>query len=182
VLNLVTWLSFLSFSATMTVSPRGRCVGGEVPLWSSPVLHGAGANWSRVSSPLVSINKTYPCGPDGNCKGVISREFTTSNFFGNLSGDPSDGRSRIFTANNYYRDAEHLGPGTTYWIGSQAEPGSTLSIDFASATATGVLVSFIVFIAVSCIFIRNTNLLTGAACCRTLEILRWHALCLPPTK
>ena len=136
------WYSGVSLDAcnrTCFSHPQGcGCAGGEVPLWRSPALHGPRANWTRVSTPLIQTNRSYPCDRIGRCRGLISREFITSNYFGQVAGDPRRGASRVFTANNYAPDPVHLGPGTAFWIGSQAN-GTTLDVDYTDPHATGVL-------------------------------------------
>ena len=61
--------------------------GGALDLWTSPKLHGTGANWKRVGLMIVT-NAT----PIDNS---VSAEFVTSNFFGAVPGDPRGGKTRV---------------------------------------------------------------------------------------
>lgn len=92
------------------------------------MLHGPGTNWTRIETPMLSTNKTYPCDAQGNC-GVKHDEFVTSNYFGAVPGDPAGGKTRVFTANQR---------ATTYYIGEQSN-GGPLTVDYAREGAVGVI-------------------------------------------
>lgn len=111
-----------------------RCnLGAELDLWVSPALRGPQAQWTRLPTPMLSTNKTYPCNTQGQC-GLKLNEFVTSNYFGSVPGDPLGGKSRVFTANQ----GPDTGAGTAFYIGTQSN-GSPLDVDWKNPNATGII-------------------------------------------
>ena len=81
-------------------------------MWTSDALHGPDANWRHLGALFTTSLDVLP-------SAHLRKEFTTSNFFGGIPGDPLDGRTRVITNGGAAED----GGSTEYYIGTQ-EPGS----------------------------------------------------------
>ena len=76
----------------MAATPPPRsCLApcGQLELYTSPKLHGEGANWVQLE-PMCTTNTTCS---GVSCGSSINSEFVTSGYFGGLAGDP-DGATR----------------------------------------------------------------------------------------
>jgi hypothetical protein len=106
------WYSAWSSDGCNATTKKAPCAaGGQLELYTSPKLHGEGANWVQLE-PMFTTNTT--------CSGVycgssISGEFVTSGYFGGLPGDPDGGTTRVVTQNQGH---------PTFWVGKQGN-GST---------------------------------------------------------
>ena len=81
-------------------------------MWTSDALHGPNANWRHLGALFTTSLDVLP-------SAHLRKEFTTSNFFGGIPGDPLDGRTRVITNGGAAED----GGSTEFYIGTQ-EPGS----------------------------------------------------------
>lgn len=88
----------------------GFCArGGELDLWTSPVMHGPKAHWTHITQPMFVSNV------DVLPQARHTDEFVTPNFFGGIPGDPRGGRTRVLTNNAMVDNGT-----TEYYIGLQA--------------------------------------------------------------
>jgi hypothetical protein len=129
------WYATISADACNSTVPCSK--GGALYLYSSPALRGPKANWQPVSGDghiLFASNWTVltPYIPDA----IVSNEFVTSGYFGNLPGDPRSGNTRCFT-NNIFNAG--IGGTTAYFCGTQASPGKPLIIDESSPYSRGMI-------------------------------------------
>ena len=114
--------------------------GGALHLWTSPKLHGAGADWQHLGEMLVT-NRT----PLDRSE---TAEFVTSDFFGNLQGDPRGGATRIVTNNGgtvnsgspiFYMGVQANGSKFLDGAGEMefAAPGEIGMLDYGAFTRNG---------------------------------------------
>ena len=92
------WYATISADACNSTVPCAG--GGALYLYTSPALRGPKADWQAVVGEnriLFQSNWTVltPYKPDS----IVSNEFVTSGFFGNLPGDKRGGATRCFTNN-----------------------------------------------------------------------------------
>jgi hypothetical protein len=110
------------------------CVtGGREYLYSSPALRGPEANWTLIG-PLFTSNYTVLTPFTG---AHLDAEFITAGYFGNLTGDPLGGRTRVFT--NNVNGNGCCASTTAYFLGTQRAEGEPLVVDYAEANATGMV-------------------------------------------
>ena len=106
------WYSAWSSDGCNATTKKLPCAaGGQLELYTSPKLHGEGANWVQLE-PMFTTNTTCSgiyCGPS------IYNEFVTSGYFGGLPGDPDGGATRVVTQNQGH---------PSFWVGKQGN-GST---------------------------------------------------------
>ena len=121
------WYSGISTDACNATGERCG-LGGEFDMWRSPALRGPKAKWERIATPLISTNKSYPCDTKGNCA-LKTGEFVTSGYFGAVPGDPLQGKTRVFTANQR---------ATTFYVGEQLN-GSPLVVNYSRTGSVGVI-------------------------------------------
>ena len=107
------WYSVISTDACNATTKSLPCAaGGQLDMWTSDALHGPDANWRHLGALFTTSLDVLP-------SAHLRKEFTTSNFFGGIPGDPLDGRTRVITNGGAAED----GGSTEYYIGTQ-EPGS----------------------------------------------------------
>jgi hypothetical protein len=106
------WYSAWSSDGCNATTKKVPCAaGGQLELYTSPKLHGEGANWVQLE-PMFTTNTS--------CSGIyctpsIFTEFVTSGYFGGLPGDPDGGATRVVTQNQGH---------PAFWVGKQGN-GST---------------------------------------------------------
>ena len=123
---------YATISADACNATHTPCSGGGAEyLFTSPVLHGRGADWQPLGIMFAS-NWTVlsPYVPDE----WELDEFVTAGYFGNLTGDPRHGATRCLTNNV----ARHIGAATSYFCGTQL-PGKALVVDYTDPVATGLI-------------------------------------------
>ena len=113
------------------VTTQGCAAGGALDLWTSPKLRGPGAEWKRIGR-MITTNKTP-------LDSSVTAEFVTSNYFGNVPGDPRGGRTRVVTHNG-----GHVNSGTPiFYLGLQANGSQFLDtagkMEFAAPGEIGML-------------------------------------------
>ena len=118
-------------SSREEVTTQGCAAGGALDLWTSPKLRGPGAEWRRIGK-MITTNKTP-------LDSSVTAEFVTSNFFGNVPGDPRGGRTRVVTHNG-----GHVNSGTPiFYLGLQANGSQFLDtagkMEFAAPGEIGML-------------------------------------------
>ena len=106
------WYVAMSTDACNATQQKPCPGGGRLDLFTSPKLHGDGADWKQLA-PMFTTNTTV----SGKVKtdNAITGEFVTSGYFGGLSGDPDGGSTRVITQNR---------AGPTYWVGKQSNGGA----------------------------------------------------------
>lgn len=110
-------------------------LGGREYLYRSPQLHGPGADWQQVGI-LFETNRTVltPYTDD-----TYDNDLVTANYFGNLTGDPNGGTTRVFTNNIYDNGGGCCGSTPGWYLGYQPAEGEQLVIDFNATNSTGML-------------------------------------------
>lgn len=106
-------------------------MGGREYLYSSPALHGPGAQWRMLPTPLFQTNWTVLTAVNGLTQ---HGEFVTAGYFGALPGDPRGGATRCLTNNLF-----ELSGNTAFFCGTQAGPGAPLKVDLTNAGAAGMV-------------------------------------------
>eukprot|EP01052_Picozoa_sp_SAG31_P021513 SAG31_NODE_1668_length_7576_cov_1.630467_7_plen_196_part_00 len=96
--------------------------GGQLELLVSDALHGEQANWTQLP-PLFTTNVTKSGALES--PGAILGEFVTPDYFGNLTGDPDDGSTRVVTQNYAAPCPGRICPstGSVFWVGKQVVGG-----------------------------------------------------------
>jgi hypothetical protein len=128
------WYATISADSCNSTVPCSG--GGALYLYTSPALRGPKANWQPVTGVnriLFQSNWTVltPFIPTA----IVSNEFVTSGYFGNLPGDPRGGATRCFT-NNIFNAG--LGGTTAFFCGTQS-PGEQLIIDESNPYSRGMI-------------------------------------------
>lgn len=136
-----TW--YTAISADACNSTGYTCDGGgRAYLYSSPFMRGPRANWQQAGI-LFESNFTVLTPYTGQ---AMNREFVTSDYIGNLTGDPNRGNTRIYM-NNVCDDRQndpHDSYGgccdcTSGWfLGYQATDTSPFVVDYEQANSTGM--------------------------------------------
>jgi hypothetical protein len=126
-------LWYATISADGCNASRPCFAGGREYLFSSPALRGPEANWTLLG-PLFTSNYTVLTPFTG---AYLDGEFVTAGYFGNLTGDPLGGRTRVFTNNVYGNGC--CGSSTAFYMGTQGREGEPLVVDYALPNATGMV-------------------------------------------
>lgn len=127
------WYATIATDGCNSTTKRLPCAaGGQLDLYSSPLLHGPGSNWTHIG-PMFTSNITMLDQSE-------HAEFVTPEYLGNIPGDTKKGATRIVTNN----DASDVGSGTTmYFIGTQENGGRFLDkkggTEFASPGEKGMM-------------------------------------------
>eukprot|EP00299_Pterocystis_sp_00344_P013836 c6820_g1_i1.p1 GENE.c6820_g1_i1~~c6820_g1_i1.p1 ORF type:complete len:642 (-),score=131.63 c6820_g1_i1:877-2802(-) len=101
---------YATIAADSCNGTTSTCLSGSAQfLYSSPRLHGDGANWQMLGIMFASNRTVLNHGPQG---GNRYNEFVTPDFFGGLPGDPLNGTTKVMLDNGYHGY-------TTYFVGLQ---------------------------------------------------------------
>jgi hypothetical protein len=119
------WYVTIATDGCNSTTKKVPCgAGGQLDLWTSPRLHGAGADWKHVDRGFLPrgmfrSNRTALTGHgDANWE---DRELVTAGYFGGIPGDPKGGKTRVITNN----DQSDTGSGTTmFFVGFQSSGGA----------------------------------------------------------
>ena len=116
------WYMLLAFDACNSTTRSLPCEdGGQLVMWRSPELRGAGAAWEKVGPVFTSAATVLPAAH-------LTQEFVTIDYVGRLHGDPSSTPSgtRLFLNNvGGNGGGEGCCAGTTgYFVIEQIAPGA----------------------------------------------------------
>lgn len=127
------WYATISMDGCNATS-RNCPAGGDLRMWKSPKLHGAGADWQYVG-PMVTTARTP-------LDSSATHEFVTSDYFGNITGDPRGGKTRVVINNDCNHGATNMGT-PIFYVGVQENGGPFLDasgkMDFQGPGEIGML-------------------------------------------